>query len=50
MNASDIPHLRAHYAPANAEEGEDDTAKPDPNNLIALLHQIGCGVAADGQP
>ncbi|PZS73323.1 hypothetical protein [Stenotrophomonas maltophilia] len=48
MNASDIPHLRAQYASANAEEGED--ASPDPHNLIALLHQIGLGAAADGQP
>ncbi len=48
MNASDIPHLCTQYAPANAEQGEGATA--DPNNLIALLHQIGRGVAADGQP
>jgi len=48
MNASDIPPLRARYAPANAEEGE--AAKPDPNNLISLMHQIGRGAAADGQP
>ena len=48
MNASDVPPLRAQYAPANADESE--AAKPDPNNLIALLHQIGRGVAADGQP
>ncbi|HGM5876246.1 TPA: hypothetical protein ACKP4S_000715 [Stenotrophomonas maltophilia] len=48
MNASDIPPLRAQYAPANAEEGE--AAKPDPNSLITLLHQIGRGAAADGQP
>lgn len=48
MNASDISPLRAHYAPANAEEGED--ASPDPHNLIALMHQIGLGAAADGQP
>lgn len=48
MNASDIPHLRTQYAPANAEAG--GAATPDPNNLIALLHQIGRGTAADGQP
>ncbi|UXB38824.1 hypothetical protein K7569_13910 [Stenotrophomonas maltophilia] len=48
MNASDIPHLRAQYASANAEEGE--ATAPDPHNLIALLHQIGLGAAADGQP
>ncbi|MGG2099459.1 hypothetical protein [Stenotrophomonas sp. NRRL B-14846] len=48
MNATDIPQLRAQYAPANADEGE--AAKPDPNSLIALLHQIGLGAAADGQP
>jgi hypothetical protein len=50
MNPSDIPPLRAQYAPANADEDEEASAKPDPNNLIALLHQIGCGAAADGQP
>lgn len=48
MNATDIPHLRAQYAPANADDV--DSATPDPNSLIALLHQIGLGAAADGQP
>ena len=50
MNPSDIPPLRTQYAPANADEGEEASATPDPSNLIALLHQIGRGVAADGQP
>ncbi len=48
MNASDIPHLRAQCASANVDE--EEIAKPDPNSLIALLHQIGRGAAADGQP
>ncbi|MCO7486408.1 hypothetical protein NJG20_04075 [Stenotrophomonas maltophilia] len=42
--------MRTQYAPANADEGEEASATPDPSNLIALLHQIGRGVAADGQP
>ncbi len=46
MNASDISPLHAHYASANAE----DDAPLDPNSLIALLHRIGLGAAADGQP
>ena len=45
MNASEFPHQRA---PANADEGHD--IPPDPNNLTALLHRIGLGAAADGQP
>ncbi|HDS1630662.1 MULTISPECIES: hypothetical protein [Stenotrophomonas] len=48
MNATDIPPLRAQYTPANTDEGTAET--PDPNSLIALLHQIGLGAAADGQP
>lgn len=48
MNASDVPKLRAHYSPANAED--ESAAPPDPFNLIVLLDQIGCGAAADGQP
>ncbi len=28
MNATDIPHLRAQYAPANADDV--DSATPDP--------------------
>ncbi len=45
MNAPEFPHQRA---PANADEGHG--IPPDPNSLTALLHRIGLGAAADGQP
>ncbi|ARZ74744.1 hypothetical protein CCR98_11350 [Stenotrophomonas sp. WZN-1] len=45
MNASEFPH---QHAPANADEGHD--VPPDLNSLTALLHRIGLGAAADGQP
>ncbi|HDS1213851.1 MULTISPECIES: hypothetical protein [Stenotrophomonas] len=45
MNASEFPHQRA---PAKADEAHDIAS--DPNSLMALLHRIGLGAAADGQP
>lgn len=45
MNASEFPH---QHAPANADEGHGIPF--DPNSLMTLLHRIGLGAAADGQP
>ena len=43
MNPSDIPLCAPSTPRPTPMRGEEASATPDPSNLIALLHQIGCG-------
>lgn len=36
--------------PRPIQEAPSTAPAPDPNSLIAILHAIGAGAAADGQP